>query len=205
MPAHIIEAPRPVDVREESVDALAEYARIPSAFVVDRLLRVQRDSVMSPRWTFVEEMLATPFTKDYDAIPHNHPTDWPRFYDTARWRLYSAYAGERRVGGAIVVPPSSISSTGADELVSEIWDLRVHPEWQRRGVATALWNHIESVVSTPLLRVETQHINVPACAFYAARGCTLSVVEPLAYELLPDEVRLVWEKHIGKAQRVRSN
>jgi len=88
------------------------------------------------------------------------------------------------VGGAIVIPPSNVSRP-ADAHVSELLDLRVHPGWKRKGIASALWRYVESIVTTPLLRVETQHLNVPASAFYAAQGCVLSLVEPSAYPALP--------------------
>ena len=186
----------PVDVREESMAVIGEYARVPSAFLVERVLRIREDPAAPSRWTWVEETCAMPFTKDYDAIPGTHPTAWPRTVDTTRWRIFSAHVGERRIGGAILIPPSSVSPTADDTLVTELWDLRVHPDCRRRGVASALWKHVESVVPTPLLRVETQQINVPACTFYSAQGCVLSLVEPSAYPALPGEVRLVWEKSI---------
>ena len=58
-------------------------------------------------------------------------------------------------------------------------------------------------VTTPLLRVETQQINVAACAFYSAQGGVLTRVEPFAYPELPNEIRLVWQKVIlGQGVRV---
>ena len=183
-----------MEIREESIVTITEYAHVPSAFFVDRILRVHADPATSSRWNLVEEPCPAPFTKDYDAIPDNHPTDWPRQFDTTTWRLFAAYVRGRRVGGAILISPRAPSV--GDEPASELWDLRVHPEWQRQGIATALWNHVESAVRTPLLRAETQDINVRACAFYAAQGCTLVSVEPFAYPSLPNETRLVWQKRV---------
>ena len=46
------------------------------------------------------------------------------------------------------------------------------------------------------LKVETQNVNVPACRFYARQGCVLGAVDRFAYPALPDEVRLLWCKHL---------
>ena len=184
-----------VDVREETMASIEEYARIPSAFRVDRILRVRADAAVPAQWSLSEEPHAAPFLKNYDAIPGNHPMDWQRQFDTAGWRLFSAFVSEHRVGGAIVIPPTTVSRPAAAK-ISELLDLRVHAGWRRRGIASALWRHVESVVTTPLLRAETQNVNVAACAFYSAQGCTLLLVEPFAYPMLPDEVRLVWQKAV---------
>ena len=43
-----------------------------------------------------------------------------------------------------------------------------------------------------LLLIETQNVNVPACRFYAAQGCTLGAIDRFAYADLPDETQLIW-------------
>jgi hypothetical protein len=45
------------------------------------------------------------------------------------------------------------------------------------------------------MKVETQNVNVPACRFYAAMGCTLGAVNLHAYAGHPKvghEVMLLW-------------
>lgn len=179
------------------------YARIPSAFRVDRIFRVAENLRSPSQWEFVEELVASPFTKDYDALPNNRPTDWPRRYDTRLWRVFAAFVDEERVGGAILITPPLSSGVGSSA-ISELWDLRVHPAWQRRGVASALWTAVEGALSratVAVLRVETQQLNVPGCRFYGAHGCTLIKVEPHAYPTLPNEVRLTWQKVIPTRDR----
>src|SRR6187455_151537 len=143
-----------IDIREEPLAAIAQYARIPSAFRVERVLHVRADPTTQSQWSLVEEPCATPFIKDYDAVPGNHAMDWPSAFDSAHWRVFVAYVGDNRVGGAILIPPTATSKPADDEQVSELWDLRVHPDWQRHGIATALWKHVERQVTTSLLRVE---------------------------------------------------
>ena len=192
-----------IEIREEPLAAIGDYARIPSAFRVERVLRVHAHPTAQSQWSLVEEPCAAPFVKDYDAIPGNHAIDWPTQFDSAHWQVFVAYVRDIRVGGAILIPPVGASPSVADDQVSELWDLRVHPDWQRRGIATALWKHVESRVTTPLLRVETQQINVAACAFYSTQGCVLTRVEPFAYPELPNEIRLVWQKVTPRSGRSR--
>jgi ribosomal protein S18 acetylase RimI-like enzyme len=79
-----------------------------------------------------------------------------------------------------------------------LWDLRVHPEFRRRGIgarlflAAAAWARERDCVQ---LDVETQNVNVPACRFYRRSGCRLSRIDRFAY--WPDracrqEILLVW-------------
>lgn len=182
-----------IEVREGGTSAIDEYARIPIAYEVLSVLRLAEPHAMVA--ASLEEEPVAPYVKDYDAIPGNRPSDWLRRFDTSGWRLFAAFAGETWVGGAIVAPASSIGS--AEPGVAELWDLRVHPAWRRRGVATALCGAMEAWAAGAgwtALQVETQHSNVAACRLYARRGFHLASVEPHAYPDLPGEARLTWRK-----------
>ena len=55
-----------------------------------------------------------------------------------------------------------------------------------------------------LLKIETQNVNVAACCFYAAQGCTLGGVNRFAYlgaygAAHPDEVQLIWYYDLKQA------
>ena len=57
--------------------------------------------------------------------------------------------------------------------------------------------HPPSAVLTPSiggfgLKIETQDDNVPACRFYAAKGCELRGIHHGMYVEYPDEVQLLW-------------
>jgi hypothetical protein len=45
--------------------------------------------------------------------------------------------------------------------------------------------------------VETQNVNVGACRFYVAQGCSLGSAHRYAYENHPDEVQLLWYKDLA--------
>jgi len=80
-----------------------------------------------------------------------------------------------------------------------LWDLRVAPQFRRRGVASALLAAAEQWAcarACRVLKVETQNINAPACRFYAACGFALRHVNTSAYEGLPDEIQLLWCKQL---------
>jgi GNAT superfamily N-acetyltransferase len=46
------------------------------------------------------------------------------------------------------------------------------------------------------LFAETQNVNVPACRFYEAQGCTISEVTEDAYRHYPDEVEIIWKLNL---------
>ena len=80
-----------------------------------------------------------------------------------------------------------------------LWDIRVARSAHRSGVGTALFRAAESWAAqrgARWLKVETQNINVPACHFYAAQGCTLGSIDRFAYADLPEEAQLLWYKKL---------
>jgi len=183
------------EVRLETFDAIDGYARIPTAFLVTSLLLPLPHDGAPSGFVLEERSAPSPFVKNYDAIPDNHPTDWPKHFDTAQWQLFSAFQGITRVGGAVAfVTPGTNAS---DAPFAELWDLRVSPTSRRTGVGTAVFRAVQRWAADSgcgVVRIETQHINVAACRFYERQGCTLHSVRAGAYPDFPGEVRLIWYK-----------
>jgi ribosomal protein S18 acetylase RimI-like enzyme len=182
------------------VSSLIEYARIPIAFTVDRVLEVASLEI-GPGFVLKEKPIDRPFVKNYDAIPGNAPTDWPARWDLSNWRMITALSGAHLLGGAIVAYRTnglSMLENRADLAV--LWDLRVAPECRHQGVGQALWNAVErdaTAQNCHKLKIETQNINVPACRFYAKQGCTLGHIDRFAYPDLPQEILLYWYKDLA--------
>ena len=173
-----------LDVREEPLERLAEYAGVSAAFRVDRVLEPEGGVLR-------ERALAEPYTKDYDAIPGNAPLDWPRPNDASAWQLFAAWAEGLLVGGALVVR--------AEPAV--LHDLRVTPELRGRGIGSALLAAAERwarVHGCRRLEIETQGNNVAACRLYEARGYRLASIQSGAYPEVPEEIRLVWSKDLAE-------
>ncbi len=137
------------------------------------------------------------FTKDYDSIPQNRPTDWPQKFDLSGWRFAAAFLGNARVGGVAVALRGCEIEATAQLHDAVLWDLRVHPEYRRHGVGRKLlrWAEIESLsAGRARLIIETQDINTAACEFYSANGYACLLVDPFAYPELLNEARVVWAK-----------
>jgi len=191
-----------IDVAEEPMTALSEYARLPVAFSVDRVLdvtaRAEGGFVLSAR------SLEIPYVKDYDALDGEGPSQWTRRFDVSNWTLFTARVAGRRAGGATIAfdTPGLTMLEGRRDLAM-LWDVRVSPEARGMGIGTALFERVEAWAKGKgccLLKVETQNINVRACAFYARHGCELRAVHHGAYPELPDEIQLLWYKDLRIAQ-----
>ena len=187
-----------IEVREESIADVATQADISIAFTVDRVLA---PTVTAEGITFREEHVAEPWVKDYDANAGHGPADWPRTFDVSRWGLLVARDGEERVGGTVV----AFDTPGCDLLrrrrdLAVVWDLRVQPGRRASGIGSRLWPAAEAWArdrGCSDIEVETQNINVGACRFYAAMGCTIGVIDRFAYAPdLPDEIQLRWHKRL---------
>jgi len=80
-----------------------------------------------------------------------------------------------------------------------LWDIRVHPEYRRKGIGSLLFPRIVSWAiarQCTVLKIETQNINVPACKYYARMGCQLRAIHPDAYPDLPEEVQFLWYRRL---------
>lgn len=139
--------------------------------------------------------------KDYDAIPGNHPRDWPVRFATDRAHLLGAYNAGQRVGAAVVILESTdVVRLGGEAGLALLWDLRVAPEARGRGVGRALLRAAEVSARDAGARgmvIETQTINVAACALYARAGYRITKVASNAYPDIPGEVQVMWAKTFG--------
>jgi GNAT superfamily N-acetyltransferase len=188
-----------LQLRQEPLTALVELGRVPTAFAVERVLEVEAGANGLGGFTLVEQAVATPWVKDYDALDGG-PIRWAERFDLGRWGLIIARIGAECIGGTVIArdTPGLTMLNGRRDL-AVVWDLRVAPAWRRTGVGTALFRAAETWAATHgcrQLQVETQNINVPACRFYARQGCTLGAVDRLAYPQLPGEVQLLWQKDL---------
>ena len=189
-----------IKIMEHDVRDLERYARIPIAFEVGSVLDVTENVDAARSFLLTERRLATPYQKDYDAIPGNSPTDWPNRFDMSQWRMFIAEIQGQQVGGAIVACKTSELTIleGRDDL-AVLWDLRVTPAARGQGVGAALFQTAEDWAKGygyRQLRIETQNINVSASRFYEQQGCDLITIERAAYQEFPDEIRFIWQKHL---------
>lgn len=189
-----------IDIADHPAAALREYASVPITFVVRSVLDVTDPTGGSGGFVLTERRLDTPYVKDYDAIPGEHPAGWVQRFDVSCWGVPAAWVEGRRVGGAVVAlrTPGLTILEGRDDLAL-LWDIRVAPEARGQGIGAALFRAAEEWARARgcrQLKVETQNVNVAACRFYARRGCVLVSVQRDAYPALPDEVRLLWCKDL---------
>ena len=186
----------PVQIVEGSTSALRGYSEVSIAFRVESQFNVAAIRRGLGGWTLTEERVEPPYIKDYDESEDDRPARWLERWDTANWRVFSAYDGDRRVGGAVVATrtPGVHMLEGRDDL-AVLWDIRVHPEYRRRGIGSELLSAASAWArdnGCKRLKIETQNINVSACRFYARFGCELRAIHRAAYTDTPREVQLLW-------------
>lgn len=189
-----------LEIREEPLSQLGEHAGISIAFEVESVLDLAALGAGIDGFELVERRLAEPYVKDYDALAGNRPTDWAQRFDVSTWGMFSAWIEGRRAGGAVIAfgTPGLHLLEGRGDL-AVLWDLRVSPELRARGVGSALFAAAEGWARAKgclQLKIETQHVNVAACRFYARQGCTLGAVHRFEYPELPEEVQLLWYKDL---------
>jgi len=190
-----------IELSEEPMTALPEYARIPTVFTVDRVLDVTARLDGAGGFEFSERRLDVPYEKNYDAVDGDAPLHWPRRFDLSNWALFTARVATRRVGGATVAfdtPGLTMLEDRRDLAV--LWDIRVSPDARREGVGSALFEKVEAwaqLHGCRQLKVETQNINVRACRFYERQGCQLREIHRAAYPDLPEEIQLLWYKDLA--------
>jgi GNAT superfamily N-acetyltransferase len=124
-----------VRVLADQPGSLDAYASVSSAFEVRDVLDVSAGSIADVMARWPARRLATPYRKDYDAVPGNHPADWPALLPSARILQLGAHVVAQRVGGALMLldGPAVELLEGRRDLAL-LWDLRVAPSHRGRGV-----------------------------------------------------------------------
>ena len=178
--------------------ALAEYALLPIAFVVDQVMDVTARAAGG--FDLSARRLEVPYVKDYDAVDGGGPLHWSRRFDLSNWALFTARVAGSRVGGAAVAlktPGVTLLKGRRDRSV--LWDIRVAPNARGKGIGSALFERVEAWTRAHgcrQLKIETQNINVRACLFYERQGCKLRAVHHAAYPGLPEEIQFLWYKDL---------
>lgn len=190
-----------IEVALVRIVALADYASIPIAFTVDRVMDVSARVDGSRGFVLSERRLDVSSRKDYDAIDGEGPLQWARHFDLSSWAFLIARDGGRCVGGAAVAfnTPGIAMLEGRRDL-AVLWDIRVLPEARRQGVGSALFERVEDWAQQHgclQLKVETQNTNVCACRFYERQGCELRSISRTAYPELPEEIQLLWYRDLA--------
>ncbi len=188
-------------VEELPIGRLGDVGQIPISFRVESVYEI--DSAVrssSERFALHERRIGTPYVKDYDSIASETPQAWIQRFDVQRWGLIVARGGDRLIGSVVI----ALDTPGVNMLegrrdLAVVWDIRVAPDFRRKGVGAMLLSAAESWARARgcfELKVETQNINVPACRFYARCGFTLRAINRHAYEEFPEEVQMLWYKRI---------
>ena len=188
-----------VKIEEIGADNLLRYKEIPIAFEVKSVIQVDLIEGGLGGIKLHEEKIMSSYIKDYDAYQDGGPEEWPRRFDIHNWGIFLALDGAQPVGGAAVAfnTPNMHMLDGRSDLAL-LWDLRVHPDFRRCGIGTKLFNHAVNwsrKQGEKQLKIETQNTNVPACRFYAKRGCHLGEINRYGYAGHPEvgnEVMLIW-------------
>src|SRR5260370_11114163 len=130
-----------IDVAEEPMTALAEYALLPIAFRVDQVLDVTARA--DGGFALAARRLEVPYVKDYDAVDGEGPLHWTRRFDVSNWTLFTARVAGSRVGGATVAfdTPGLTMLEGRRDL-SVLWDIRGGPDARGKGLGSALFPRV---------------------------------------------------------------
>ena len=143
-----------------------------------------------------------PFIKDYDREdPEEGPDRWAKRFDLTNWGFLAAFCDAQRIGAEVIAHDSDdLNFPQGRKDIAAIWDIRVAPGHRGKGIGRRLLVAVEDWSRSrgcTLLKIETQNINVPACRFYAAFGCTLGMFNEHAYKDFPTEAKLVWFKDLS--------
>src|SRR5215207_10056797 len=189
-----------IELSEAPMTALAEYARVPIVFTVDRVLDVTSRNAGPGGFALSERRLDVPYEKDNDAFDGEGPLQWARRFDLSKWAFFTARIATRIVGGATVAfdTPGLTMLEGRRDL-AVLWDIRVVADARGQGVGSALFERVEAwaqLRGCRQLKIETQNTNVRACRFYERQACQLREIHRAAYPQLPAESQLLWYKDL---------
>lgn len=94
-----------------------------------------------------------------------------------RGHSFGAYLGERLVGVALA------EAMPEDQLI-RVWEIHVHPEFQRQGIGRALMQRVFARAAQDglkMVKLETQNTNVAAVRFYRSMGFALEALDISKY------------------------
>ncbi len=183
-----------IQIRPEQLDG---YAHIPMKITVSSILHIEAMEKGLGGLKMTEKYLAKPYIKDYDE--NETPLDWHKHFCLDNWGIFLIEEKGHYFGGAAVAtktPAVNMLENRSDLAV--LWDIRIHPDWQRKGYGKVLFAHCAQWARTHQCRqmkIETQNINVPACRFYARLGCELGMIHRYGYAadpLIKHEAMLFW-------------
>ena len=172
-----------------------EYSRIRCAFEVNTIYDIEfRKNGLEG--IFLNELKPeNPYVKNYDL--YENPEDWIKKFEMSRWGIFiSKFENVKDAGGVIVACKTKdiILPENRDD-AAVIWDIRINPEFRRKGVGKMLFNkavEFAKEMNCSLIKIETQNTNVPACKFYAEMGCYLGGIRKNMYNEFPEEYQLLW-------------
>jgi hypothetical protein len=125
-----------IEIMEDSVAALAEYARIPIAFEVREVFDVTERAGGLGGFVLTKRTLDVPYVKDYDEIEAESPAHWAERFDVSNWVFLAAHSEGRRVGGAALAfyTEGIEMFEGRRNDLAVLWDIRVAPEARGRAL-----------------------------------------------------------------------
>ncbi|HEX37923.1 MAG TPA: GNAT family N-acetyltransferase [Candidatus Cloacimonetes bacterium] len=181
-------------IEEKALHLLTEYSKIPIRFEVRSLYEVCGNETTSVN--LIEKPVPKLWIKDYDAIKGEEPIRWAKQWDISNWGMLIAEHDRIWIGGCVL----AYNTDGVHKLegrddITVLWDLRVHPDFRRKGIGKKLFESTIKWAKTRKcteLKIETQNINVPACKFYQKQGCLLDRINRFAYKNFPDEIEMMW-------------
>jgi ribosomal protein S18 acetylase RimI-like enzyme len=173
---------------------LTEYGKTPISFEVNSKIQIRQVGSGLEGLNFKEVKVAPSFVKDYDQ--EEKPIDWLKTFKMENWRIFRCTEYDECVGGAVVALKSpEVHMLDGRQDLAMIWDIRVKPEYRRRGVGSQLfqtaarWSKDQGCRQ---LKIETQNNNVKACRFYAKQGCILGEINFFKYLPEKNEIMFCW-------------
>ena len=196
-----------IEIRQVGADSLEQYGEIPMRHRVESIFRVDEIDGGFGGLTLTETPFDQPYVKDHDEDPEENVSSWTNRFDVSNWLFLMAFDGDkpfgqaqgRAVGGATLAfrTPKVNMLQGREDL-AVLWDIRVHPDYKRQGIGSDLLHRAVEWArkqGCKQLKIETQNNNVPACRFYASRGCRLGSIDRYGYAhdaRFAHEAMLIW-------------
>lgn len=177
-----------ISILQITAEQYSLYDSIPSNFRVESIYKVEQ---IKNSLQLVENPVENPFLRDYNAVGHDSPSAWAKEFDLNNWGLFVAMDRDQPVGGAAVALDSPVFPVWHMQRqdLAVLWDIRVHPAHQSRGIGTGLFRHAVDWARQKgcgQLGIETDSSNLPACKFYARMGCELSGILKYGYSGVPE-------------------